>query len=586
MTKTKDLTFKNHHRWGFKDSYFCIEDKQVVFKSPRVAYSFFANKPLPNFLKYVFENIGLDLTKEQPKVETPITKIVKSKVSEPFLKSLKNFLKASQISTDLTDRLVHSHGQTTSEEVYKVLYEGKLDRFIDLVVFCHSEQDVQKIISTCLKHKVCLVPYGGGTSVSGALILPKKETRPIVALNMREMNKIENINLKNMTACIQTGITGKELEEQLNEKGLTIGHEPDSIEFSTLGGWISTNASGMKKNRYGNIEDIVHNFNLITPSGNLQQIGTFDRTSIGMQPTKLFFGSEGNLGVITKATVKIHKQVEQRKYASVIFKNMKLGTQFLREVSQQSLKPASIRLVDNPQFRFGIALRPENKGLKNKLISKIQKFVLLKLKGMDPEKMCLTTIVMEGSKAEVLHLQKYLVPLAKKYQGVQGGEHNGKRGYLLTNVIAYIRDFLGDYHCIGETLETTVPWDKIEAVSQAAHKALIKEHKKHNLPGKPYFSYRITQLYHSSVCIYIMLGLGAKNIKNAGDLYTKIEGEVRQAILKNGGSLSHHHGVGKLRKQFIPQTLSENNIEILQSIKKQVDPKNIFGIQNNIFYKN
>ncbi len=586
MAKTRDLKFKNHHRWGFKDSFFIIENNQVIFKSPRNSYSFFANQPLPQFLNYVTENIGLDLTKETIKSEKSLPQLPKPQIPDQFLQELQSILNHNQISIDTLDRVVHSHGQTTSEEIYKILYEGTLNRFIDLVLFAQDETQVNQIIQICLKHNICLVPYGGGTSVSGALILPKNENRLMVSLDMRRMNTIEKVNEKNLTARIQAGITGKELEESLNSLGYTMGHEPDSMEFSTLGGWISTNASGMKKNRYGNIEDIVLQFNLVSPIGELYQIGNFDRSSIGMQPTKLLFGSEGNLGVITTATVKIHKLVEKQKYASIIFKDMDTGTNFLRDISKSSIKPSSIRLVDNAQFTFGAALRVAPKNWKEKLITKLQKFVLLKVKKLDPKKISLLTLVMEGSSQEVKQLEKSIDLLRKKHQGITGGEKNGKRAYLLTNIIAYIRDFLGDYQCIGETLETTVTWDKIKNVSKTAHQTLIDQHQKYNLPGKPYFSYRITQLYHSSVCIYIMLGLCTKGIENATEIYTKIESAIRDSIMKAGGSLSHHHGIGKLRQPFSKRTLSQSNIELLKSVKDKVDPHNIFGIQNNLFTKN
>ena len=143
-------------------------------------------------------------------------------------------------------RLIHSHGQTTADEVYKVLY-GALDRVVDLVLFPESQEDGERIIQLAGQHDVCLVPYGGGTSVSCALQLPQNETRSIVAVDMRRMDKILWIDHENFRAGVQAGIYGKDLEARLERVGYTSGHEPDSLELSTLGGWIATNASGMKK---------------------------------------------------------------------------------------------------------------------------------------------------------------------------------------------------------------------------------------------------------------------------------------------------------------------------------------------------
>ena len=141
-----------------------------------------------------------------------------------------------------------------------------------MVFYIESEEETQKLILLALKHNVCLVPYGGGTSVSDALKIPDQEKRMVVAVDTRRMNQIDTIDEEDRRVTVQAGITGRKLEEILQEKGFTVGHEPDSIEFSTLGGWISTNASGMKKNRYGNIEDIIENITMITPKGVVEQV--------------------------------------------------------------------------------------------------------------------------------------------------------------------------------------------------------------------------------------------------------------------------------------------------------------------------
>ena len=182
-----------------------------------------------------------------------------------------------RFSSSDKERLLHSHGQTTSDEVYKVLY-SKLETFTDLVFYIESEEEAKTLISLAKKHDVCLVPYGGGTSVSNALKIPKNEKRMVVSVDTRRMNKIEHIDKENLLATVQSGILGVDLESKLREIGYTAGHEPDSIEFSTLGGWISTNASGMKKHRYGNIEDIVQNITLITPEGTINQIKPLTRS--------------------------------------------------------------------------------------------------------------------------------------------------------------------------------------------------------------------------------------------------------------------------------------------------------------------
>ncbi|MCP5098991.1 MAG: FAD-binding oxidoreductase [Chloroflexi bacterium] len=568
------------HKWGFTDTKFIANpaDESVTVTGNRYALS---GTVMPGFMPFVEEmlDIKVDYTNLKPEVEKK--PVQPPKLNDAFVAALAQHLNENQYTTDDRERLIHSHGQTTADELHKVLY-SQLDRFVDLVVYPESDEDAATIVQLGQTHNVCLVPYGGGTSVSGALVLPENENRMIVSINMRRLNKIEWIDHENFRASVQAGMSGKELEETLEKAGYTSGHEPDSLELSTLGGWIATNASGMKKNKYGNIEQIVENMTMITPQGVIQQLESIPRSSIGMQPQELLFGSEGNLGLITKATIIIHKLPEVQKFASLVFPDFKSGTKFLYELMQTGTLPASVRLLDNIQFRFGSALKPVPTTM-DEIESKIQKFFLLKLKGFDPHELCAATIVMEGTAEEVGYQAKLINRLAKKHRGIAGGEGNGRRGYMLTYAIAYIRDFLSDFHIIGETYETTVPWSKVDDVIDTVAKVAIEQHNLYNLPGKPYVSPRITQLYQTGVCIYFTHGFSTMGVENPDEVFAKIEKKLRKTIMDTGGSLSHHHGIGKLRKDFMPRTISAAGIQMLKDVKTATDPDNIFGIRNNIF---
>jgi alkyldihydroxyacetonephosphate synthase len=451
-----------------------------------------------------------------------------------------------------------------------------------MVFYCESTTDVQKLIELATKHNICLVPFGGGTSVSCALKLPLTETRMIVSVDMKRMNRIEWIDKENLRACVQAGITGAQLEAELHKQGFVCGHEPDSLELSTLGGWIATNASGMKKNRYGNIEQIVENITLLTPKGVLEQVEPTPRASMGMQLHQLLFGNEGNLGLITKAVIKIHPLSQVTKYSSLIFPDFGLGIKFLYELAHSGFLPASIRLVDNNQFRFGQALKPKATG-SQVYIDKLKKFYVLKLRRFNPQQMVAVTVVMEGAVKEVAYQQSHIYALAKRFQGLVTGAANGKQGYMLTYAIAYLRDFLSAYYIIGETFETSVAWSKIQQVCIAVEQQLQAQHQEFNLPGKPYLSYRISQVYHTGVCIYFMFGVYTKGVEQPEVICSQIEHSLRQTIISNGGSISHHHGVGKIRQDFMKDTLSPASIELLRQIKQASDPQNIFGIRNNVF---
>ena len=573
---------KRLHRWGFNDSGFELTgEKTVTFSGNRYEVS---GTTMPDFIPYIESVLGIDFNKEDQISPVNTKPTQPSSLDHEFFQQIKNSFNEDRYTVDDLERLIHSHGQETFKDVYKVLYNS-IERTVDLVFYPETEDEVSKLVEIAVKFNVCIIPYGGGTNVTRALSIPENEKRSVISMDMRRMSKIEWINKEDRRICVQSGITGGELIELLKEEGYTIGHEPDSVELSTVGGWIATNASGMKKNKYGNIEDIVENVNLVSPKGIISQINPISRGSIGFKPQNVLFGSEGNIGVITKAVLKIHEIPKQQKFNSVLFKNWNDGVLFMKALSKTNYIPASVRLVDNIQFRFGQALKPRAEGLKN-LKSKIEKFFIIKMKGFDPDKMCALTIVSEGTKEEVDYQQRKVSRLAKKHKGVIGGPGNGKRGYMLTYAIAYVRDFAAKYQIMGETMETTVPWSKIQEVIDATSEKIVELHKQYNLPGKPYISYRIPQIYHTGVCIYFMLGMSVKGVEKPEEKFGEIEHSLRATIIKHGGSISHHHGVGKLRKDFIPDMLSKTSIDLIKEMKQTHDPSNVFGSSNGILASN
>ena len=300
----------------YRDSGFKVNsDKSVTFTGKRYPI---CGKRLYNFIPFVEEILGVEFA-----LEPKIKEVEKKHVSDPninelFMADLKESFDADRFSIEHNERLLHSHGQHSTDEVYKVLY-NRLDQFADLVFYIESEEETVKLIDLAEKHNVCLIPYGGGTNVTNALRPPKEEKRMVVSVDTRRMAAVESVDEHNLMVTVGAGITGKVLERELNKKGFTVGHEPDSYEFSTVGGWISTNAAGMKKHKYGNIEDIVQNLRMVTPKGIVNQKKPLTRSSFGIKAQNILFGSEGNLGIITSATLKVHRLPESSAYESINF---------------------------------------------------------------------------------------------------------------------------------------------------------------------------------------------------------------------------------------------------------------------------
>ena len=302
------------HKWGYADTQFEFDGPRTVrVTGDRYQISGFR---MPYLIPFVEEIIRLPLSEDDLIEEQVSYELPEPTRNESFESGANSSLNDDQVSFTARDRLSHSHGQLSVDEIYRILTGGTFKRIVDLVIFPEGEDDVREIVKLAATHDVCLIPYGGGTNVSGALTVPVDETRSICSVDLRRMNRILWVDEENNLACVEAGIQGKDLEHKVGEQGLTTGHDPDSIEFSTLGGWISTNASGMKKNRYGNIEDVVLEASLVTPTGELETKSVTPRNSTGVQPRTLLFGSEGNFGIITKAMMKVHPIPEARDYRS------------------------------------------------------------------------------------------------------------------------------------------------------------------------------------------------------------------------------------------------------------------------------
>lgn len=561
--------------WGYRDSGFTVNaEGEVEFVGDRYPIS---GTQLPDLLPWARDvmDVPLDPFDVHPSNYPPA--VSERIVDVAFERAIAGFLADGQLSTDPLVRLRHGHGHT-QEEMWAIK-NASLPRVPDLVVQPETDEQVRRLVKAAVAHGVCLIPYGGGTNVTDALRCPADEAREIVSVDMSRMNRVRWIDPENRMACIEAGATGAEIAEVLGRHGFTLGHEPDSFELSTMGGWIATNASGMKKNRYGNIDEIVLGVTVETARGELDRGNAPPRESVGGDPARWLLGSEGRLGIVTRCVVKIFPLPEKQVHGSVVFKTFEAGFEFMRAVQRSGAVPASIRLMDNLQFRFGQALKPRKTGL-GALKSRLEKGLVTGVLGFDPERMVACTLLFEGSAEEVDAQQRSVYAIAKRHGGMKGGSENGERGYQLTFSIAYIRDFMLTHHIIAESFETAVPWSRALALAENVKQRVWQEHTKRGLPGKPFISCRITQLYDTGVCIYFYYAFYYKGLDHPSELYAELEQYAREEILASGGSLSHHHGVGKLRQHFLPEIFSETALAWRRDLKRAVDPEDVFGCGN------
>ncbi|XP_050480477.1 alkyldihydroxyacetonephosphate synthase isoform X1 [Bombus huntii] len=563
--------------WGYKDSEFRMNQKYIIeFTGDRYPIG---NQQLPYFTQWVKDTFGIDPTQRNVSQSIP-TNLPEPIISSKVLEAIQEL--NIEYSLKGIDRLVRAHGHTL-REIY-LLKHGSFDRIPDIVLWPKCHKDVVKIIKLCARYGSVCIPFGGGTSVSGAASCPTNERRTIILLDTSQMNRILWIDRENLVACCEAGIIGQDLEKQLRLQGLTSGHEPDSYEFSSLGGWVATRASGMKKNRYGNIEDLVVRVRMVTgrtddPEITLERGILVPRASCGPDFDHMILGSEGTLGVVTEVVIKVRPLPKVVKYGSIVFPNFQAGVLALREVAKERCQPTSIRLMDNEQFQFGQMLRPESswsglilQGLKQAYITRIKRFKW--------DQICVATLLFEGSStAEVAAQEQKIYNIAKQHNGIPAGETNGERGYLLTFVIAYIRDLGLEYYVLAESFETSVSWNRALPLCRNVKSRVIRECYSRGV--EQYFiSCRVTQTYDAGCCVYFYMAFNYKNLPNPIETYETIEHIAREEILANGGSLSHHHGIGKLRSCFYADAVGKVGVSLYRAAKAHLDPHNIFAAGN------
>ena len=577
--------------WGFADSFFVVNVDNTG--APIVSMKGGRYRDPKDMIKGIFRFVEAETG---VKID-PMAEAFKNCKSSSNPRTTKSMLDSSDLnslektvaiySVEETERLRHGSGHSV-DDVFQIR-NGDLLRSPDVVVWPNAESEVEAVVKLAVSKNWCIIPFGGGTNVSHATRCPSLhvEPRPIVSMDLELLNKILWIDHENMLAHVQAGIRGGDLVREMRHRGYTIGHEPDSIEFSTLGGWIGTKASGMKRSKYGNIEDIVKGINVVTPQGRLSHgdmnKNVWGRTSTGLDLGSLIIGSEGCLGVITSAVVRIWTLPEKQEYEGILLADFRSGMEFVRDVAMLCMeRPSSCRLLDNEHFRMGLALRSDPKYLGQTVKGFIGK-VFLKQSQFRPEKCVCVTITYEGSKEQVLAQKRAMHTLTNKYSGLRMGPEFGKNGYELTFLIAYLRDFALSFHVMGESFETFAPWSKAKLIIDSVKERVRKEHTIRCLPGRPFVGCRVTQLYNEGACLYFYLCMSCNQVPDPIKAFSGIELSARQEILDLGGSLSHHHGVGKIRAAFLPSLNSSTFQEVQQKIKEGVDPLNIFGARNGVY---
>jgi alkyldihydroxyacetonephosphate synthase len=473
----------------------------------------------------------------------------------------------AHISTDALDRVVHARGKSLRDLVRH--RGGDLGRLPDVVVRPGGEPEVEAIVRAVLDADAVLIPFGGGTNISGSLEAPGDEERTVVSLDVTRMDRVLEIDDVSRIARVQAGAFGPALEAQLNARGFTMGHFPDSFTHSTLGGWIATRSSGMQSDKYGDIAELTRAVRVVTPTGTLVT-RPVPSTSTGPSVREMVLGSEGRLGVITEATIHVHRVPERRIILGYLLPDWRRALRAMRAIAESDASPSVTRVSDGPETRFSFATRKAPTTLDRLKSKGLTAFLERKASFGDLEDMCLAFVGYEGSKAHVATQRKLVGKIVGAHGGLCIGASPGELYDQKKFDTPYIRDYLLDRGALADVSETSAPWGTLpllyDNVMAAARGAFS------DLGVRGYVMCHLSHSYHAGACLYFTFAFRPGPVGEAIDQYDRVKGAIQQAFIDSGATLSHHHAVGTEHARWLEEDISAPGVEMIRALFDGVDP--------------
>jgi alkyldihydroxyacetonephosphate synthase len=526
----------------------------------------------PAFRPFVINAIDLDVN-ATPVVPMSLEDlhIPQPMISGRLLAELRDAVGSENAVQDDLDRIVHTYGKSARDLLR--IRAGDIPRVPDVVVYPGDEAEVQLIVDRVVAADAVLIPYGGGSNISGSLHAPADETRPVISVDLGRLNQVIDIDEDSGLARIQAGTQGPELEEQLGAQGWTLGHFPDSFTHSTLGGWVATRSSGMQSDKYGDISDIARGMRVVMP-GKVLQIRPLPHTSTGPSVREMVLGSEGRLGVITEVTVQVHRIPEVRLILGYLFPSWEASLAAMHDISTSDAHPSITRVSDAKETAFSFATRKKSNRISiSSLISKGLMQVLQR-RGWNLDEVCLSFIGYEGGKAHVSREKAIVKDIVGRHGGIVVGKGPGELYDQKKFDTPYIRDFLLDRGAIGDVSDTAAPWSKLLPLYTNVLAAAEKVYAHLGVAG--WIMCHLSHSYHSGACLYFTFAFKHDGVDPLAQ-YEPLKNAIQQAFVDSGGTLSHHHAVGTEHAAWLEQDISAPGVHMIDGLFTAMDPGRNFN---------
>ncbi len=472
------------------------------------------------------------------------------------------------VSHDPHHRALHACGQSLPD--WAALRSGNIPAFPDGVAYPSSDEDIRQIYAYAQACGARLIPYGGGTSVVGH-INPQPGPTPTLTVDMSRLTRLLNLDKTSRLAEFETGVTGPQLEAQLQSQGYTLGHFPQSWELSTLGGWIASRSSGQQSFYYGRIEDLFAGGHVETPRGPLD-LPSLPASAAGPDLRQALLGSEGRLGVITRAQVRVRPLPDQETFYGVFFPSWEQGMLTARALAQESVPVSMVRLSTAQETETTLRLSGKD-GLARLAENG------LKLVGFSSER-CLMVLGVTGSPRAARYALAEAQRLARQHGGffvrAAIAPAIGKIWQKSRFLSPYLRNTLWERGYAVDTFETAVPWAKVPQTAQAMQTAIHQAIEPHNERALVFG--HLSHLYADGAAIYVTYLF--RRAADAGETVARwqaLKAAGSQAVIAHGGTISHQHGVGRDHAPYLIHEKGPLGLDLIQSSLACLDPQGMLN---------
>lgn len=453
------------------------------------------------------------------------------------------------VRDDRESRVRHTRGKSTPDLLR--LRGGDAADAPDLVVLPAGHDEVAVVLRSCARHRVAVVPFGGGTSVVGGLTPRRAGFDGVVALDLRRMNRV-TVDAESRTAVLGPGLRGPDAEEQLRAHGFTLGHFPQSFEYASIGGFAATRSAGQASAGYGRFDEMVVGLTVATPQGDLE-LGRAPASAAGPDLRQLVLGSEGALGVVTSVTVRLAPAPPQRSYEGWRFGAFPDGTAAVRRLAQDGPRPTVLRLSDETETGVGLA-RPGQLGSAS-------------------SDGCLLVAGYEGTAADVAARREAAAAVLAECGGVPLGDEVGQAWERQRYAGPYLRDALLDAGAFVETLETATFWSRLGQLYRAVRAALTDSLTAQRTP--PLVACHVSHVYSTGASLYFTVACA--QLDDPLTQWWHAKTAAGDAILLAGGTITHHHGVGADHREHYAREVGSLGVDVVRAVKDRLDPSGILN---------